>query len=155
TEVSLTIRKARLLWSLGEYKQAIEHFDEIAGKLTSPDDLAAIAEALQAEMRLHRVTAARGHAADSFAALADRQQDAIAVRAQWLREIVFPGHGQDAATWWTFLNGKFADEPARQRMRRLQNLLDPSAGESPPEQLKEWADLLSRRKVVRDWHAAA
>lgn len=135
-QFALDLRRARLMYQLGERDQALQIFATLAGKLKELGELSSMRDLVKTMTRLGLKDRAAEYCAQYMAIL---QKQGVAEAFAPLLEPLF-GRDKDAADqWWTMLRGRSSGEDPGKTMKTLRDLFSGK----PVEQRGELAQALA------------
>lgn len=129
----IEIRRARMLYMLGEKDAATQLFEKLAGEVLGDDkEMGLIVSLVKAEARIGLRDKAYDHAATALEKMRKNGQEHL------MRGVLEPLFGDDkesALMWWELFRKDAANEEAPVAMKRVRELL---LGKLPRKELDEW-----------------
>jgi tetratricopeptide (TPR) repeat protein len=125
---ALEILLARTLYSLGEREKALPIFEKYAGQIKEGNDFSWFETLIDAESRVGLKEQALEHCGKILTVSRD-QGWPVRLFAK-----VFPGKGDSARVWWSYLRHRHPDEAAPVLLRRVRELVE---GKAKPETVRE------------------
>lgn len=138
----LELLAARTLWNLGERDKASAVFSSYGERIKPGVEATWFETLVDSEVRTGQTARALAHAGKVFSLLGERGWE-----NRLLLPKLFPGKGEAAGVWWTFLRQR---EPTRDPAKVLKEVDDALRGKLPAARLKELAAVAEDQQRTSD-----